>query len=197
MNSKNSSRKSSTYLWSHGLVTLLFLLGQLYATAGELITSQVSVKEGHYLIQMVMDVDAEYKKVYQHLTNYDDLHRLSTSITESELLFAAHPEYQVRVTTFSCISFICEEVVQVQNTTELSRGYIKVSVVADKSDLNYGETLWHIQASKKGTRITYSSDMVLGFWVPPLVGPILVKNKLLEETRALINGLETVANESP
>jgi len=197
MNSKKSLRKNSSHLLTNGLVTFLFFLLQSIASSGELITSRITLDEDHYLIYVVMDVEADYKKVYQLLTNYDNLHKISESITASEVIYAAHPEYVVQVTTYSCISFICQEVVQLQNTTELSRGYIRVSVVAAESDLDYGENLWHIQPYEGGTRVTFSSDMVPGFWVPPLVGTVLFKSKLLEETYAIIEGLETLANHTP
>jgi hypothetical protein len=194
MNWKSSLTKSSPRLITHGLLMMFVFLAQATTHAGELITSRITLAEDHYLIYVVMDVDADYKKVYQHLTDYDNLHKLSKSITESEIIYAAHPMYVIQVTTYSCIGIFCQEIVQVQNTTELSRGYIQVSVVAQESDLDYGENLWHIQPHEGGTRVTFISDMVPGFWVPPLVGTVLFKSKLLEETYAIIEGLESLAN---
>jgi len=195
MNWKNSLIKNKSCLVTQLLSLLLFFLLQLTAHAGQLVTSRITLDEDHYLIYVVMDVAADYKKVYQHLTDYDNLNRLSESITESEVIYAAPPRYVIKVTTYSCIAILCQEVKQVQNTTEMSQGYIKVTVVADESDLDYGENLWRIQAHEGGTRVTFISDMVPGFWVPPLVGTVLLKTKLLEETYAIIEGLEALANQ--
>lgn len=195
MSWKNSLTKNSPGIITQWLVITFVFLSQMTVNAGELITSRITQDEGHYRFYVVMDVDADYKKVYQHLTDYDNLYQLSDTITDSEVIFSVPPKFVIKVTTYSCIGFICQEVVQVQNTTEMGRGYIKVSVVAQESDLDYGENLWHIQPYENATRVTFISDMVPGFWVPPLVGPVLLKSKLLEETYAIIEGLETLANQ--
>jgi hypothetical protein len=90
--------------------------------------------------------------------------------------------------------FFCRELVQVQDVTELNDGYILVTVVPEMSDFSYSRNMWRIRKQNDDTRVTYSSDLVPSFWIPPLIGTSLFKHKLLEETRLLIENLERLAN---
>ena len=141
---------------------------------------------------MLIDADAE--RVRQLLTDYAQLDRLSNSITRSELLESHAPRYRVQVTTDGCVFLFCRELVLMQEVTELDDGYILVTVLPEMSDFAYSRNMWRIRAQKGRTRVTYSSDLVPDFWIPPLIGPALFKNKLLEESREIIENLERLAN---
>ena len=90
--------------------------------------------------------------------------------------------------------FFCRDLVQVQDVSELPNGYILVTVVPEMSDFRYSRNMWRIRTLNQQTRITYSSDLVPDFWIPPLIGTSLFKNQLLEEARLVINNLEQLAN---
>ena len=162
--------------------------------AGEVLDSHVGTHEGHYLLRIDMLIDADTERVHQLLTDYAHLDQLSPSITRSEVLDSNPPNYRLRVTTDGCMLFFCRELVQVQEVSELNDGYILVRVVPEMSDFAYSRNMWRIRTQKNQTRVTYSSDLVPGFWIPPLIGTSMFKHKLLEETRLLIENLERLAN---
>lgn len=169
---------------------------QNISPAGEVFESHVSREGDHFRVRIDMLIDANLEQVRNLLTDYAHLDRISSSITGSELLYSNKPHYRVRVMTESCVVFYCRKLVQVQDVTELTNGLILVMVVPELSDFSYGQNLWRIQAQDGGTRITYSSDVVPRFWVPPIVGTTLFQHKLLEESRHVIENLERLANPS-
>jgi len=176
----------------------LVLLGCLCALhgsqAGEVLDSHVGTNGDHYLLRIDMLINAKTDRVRQLLTDYAHLDRLSQSITRSEVLETMPPSYRIRVTTDGCMLFFCRELVQVQDVTELKDGYIVVTVLPEMSDFTYSRNVWRIRPQDEGTRVTYSSDLVPGFWIPPLIGTSIFKHKLLDETRQLIDNLEQLAN---
>ncbi len=194
MNSRNCSNAD----WRLGAQFRLIVLGCLCSLqsnlAGEVLDSHVGTNGDHYLLRIDMLINAETERVRQLLTDYNHLDRLSHSITRSELLEANPPNYRIRVTTDGCMLFFCRELVQVQAVTELNNGYILVTVLPEMSDFTYSRNMWRIRPQGGGTRVTYSSDLVPGFWIPPLIGTSIFKHKLLEETRQLIENLEQLAN---
>ena len=175
----------------------LWLLQLPALQAGELLDTHVEHVDDHYLIHIDMLIDADPQRVYACLTDYDRLDRLSPEITRSELLYANHPQYRVRVVTEGCIGPICRTVEQVQDVTELHNGYILVKVMPAMSDLRYGQNVWHIRAENGRTRVTYSADLVPDFWLPPIIGPLLFKQKLATESQNVINTLENLARTPP
>ena len=60
----------------------------------------------------------------------------------------------------------------------------------DKSDMEYGRVLWHIVQQGDFTVINYHADVVPAFFVPPLLGPYLLKGRMLEEAQKTIEGIE-------
>jgi len=164
--------------------------------AGEVFESYVVSEGDHFLVHLDMLINANPEQVRKLLTDYAHLDRLSPSITGSKLLYSNKPHHRVRVTTDSCVFFYCRQLVQVQDVTELKNGFILVKVLPELSDFSYGQNLWRIQAQDGGTRVTYTSDLVPGFWVPPIVGTAIFQRKLLEESRQVIENLERLANSS-
>ena len=121
--------------------------------------------------------------------------RVNPAIEVSEILLTRAPgNYRVRTVTHACVWFYCMRVHQVQDVTELHDGYILVTVRPEMSDFTYGRNMWRIRTLNNRTRITYSSDLVPDFWVPPLFGTSIFKNQLLEESRQVIDNLERLAN---
>lgn len=177
-----------------GLFLLVVVFSIQPVDAGEVLDSHVGTHEGHYLLRIDMLIDADTERVRQLLTDYAHLDRLSQSITRSELLENNAPQYRVRVTTNGCVIFFCRELVQVQDVNELPNGYIIVTVLPEMSDFTYGKNVWRIRTLNKQTRVTYSSDLVPDFWIPPLFGTAIFKNQLLEESRQIIENLERLAN---
>ena len=193
-NSRNCSGADRRHRSQVRLLLLGWFILIQNGLAGDVLDSHISTQEGHYLLRIDMLIDADTEKVRQLLTDYAHLDRLSHSITQSELLESNPPNYRIRVTTDGCMLLFCRELVQVQNVAELNDGYILVTVVPEMSDFTYSQNMWRIRSQKNRTRVTYSSDLVPGFWVPPLIGTAIFKRKLLDETRQLIENLETLAN---
>lgn len=164
--------------------------------AGEVFESYVSSEGDHFVVRIDMFIDANLERVRHLLTDYAHLERLSSSITDSKLLYSKKPHYRVRVVTDSCIVFYCRQLVQVQDVTELKNGFILVRVLPESSDFSYGEHLWRIQSEDGGTRVTYRSDLVPNFWVPPIFGTAIFQHKLLEESRDMLKNLARLANSS-
>ena len=192
--SRNCSSADRQKRGWHWLLLLggIFLIQSSYA--GEVLDSNVGTHEDHFLLRIDMLIDADTERVRQLLTDYAHLDQLSQSITRSEVLESQPPNYRIRVTTDGCLLFFCRELVQVQDVTELNDGYILVTVVPEMSDFSYSRNMWRIRKQNDDTRVTYSSDLVPSFWIPPLIGTSLFKHKLLEETRLLIENLERLAN---
>jgi hypothetical protein len=191
---KNYSSTKDRIRHQAGAFLLAFIFSSQSGFAGEVLDSHVGTHEGHYLLRIDMLIDADTDRVRQLLTDYAHLDRLSQSITRSELLDNNAPHYRVRVTTNGCVIFFCRELVQVQDVSELPDGYIIVTVLPEMSDFTYSKNVWRIRALNDRTRVTYSSDLVPDFWIPPLIGTAIFKNQLLEESLQVIENLERLAN---
>ncbi len=165
------------------------------AGAVEILESRVFTDDGHYLIHLDARLDAPVWRIRALLTDYPNLHRLSPTILESELLLADPPHYRIRLLSEGCVGFFCRRLEQVQAIREWRDDFIEVIDEPGRSDFRIGRAVWRIRADQEKTRLQYNGDFVPDFWIPPLLGPPLFRARLERETRRLFDRLERLARE--
>lgn len=176
------------------LLTLLLPAG---AIAGDVVSADVEYRDDRYFIDIESVVNADAGKIYSLLTDFNHLTRLNPDIKESHLVYSLDDNtHRTHIVTDSCISFFCKTITLQQDVEELGSGLIITTVVPEKSDFIYGHASWKIvDNGNHTTRIYYSNDMKPKFYVPPLIGPLLIKDKIREEVLATIDGLERRAEQ--
>lgn len=178
------------------ILLVCFTLAQAeHGHAGEVLHSHVDYEAGHYLVRLEMRIEAELETVYAFLTDFDNLIFLNDSIKTSRLLNTKGKQHHVLIEVEGCVWIYCKRVKQVQRVTEMGKGYIRAVTLPDKSDMEYGRVLWHIQQEGDFTIIQYRADYVPAFFIPPLVGPYIMKGRLLEEGEKTIQGIERLAQD--
>ena len=183
---------SSAYKYK--LIISLFLYSSV-TLGGEVLQSHVSHKDGAYDAWLEMQISAAPDKVYALLTDFNNLTKLSDAITQSTLISSKAPEYIVIIKTHNCVLFFCKDLQQTQRVIELKDGHIMVEDIKGKSDFIFADTIWQITPYKKGTLVTFATTVKPDFWLPPLIGPMLFKSRLIEETQHMIERMELLARD--
>ena len=173
---------------------LLFVSSLSFAQAGELLDAHVNYEDEHYLLHLDMRVLGKSDKIYAILTDYDHLPAVNDTIVSSKLLESKGRQHRVQYESEGCIWIFCRRINQVVIVSELANGYILSETLPAESDLSYGRTLWQVIDEGDTTRLTYDADFVPDFWVPPLIGPMIFKKRILKEGLKTINGIENLAN---
>ncbi len=159
-------------------------------TAAEILQHDITFKDKHYVLQVEMRVNGPMNKVYAILTDFNHFNTLNNSIKHSQLLFSNKNISTVEVVAEGCVLLFCKTIKQVQIVTELGGGAIHAITDPDESDMAYGETHWQLTADGNNTNVKYHSDYVPDFWVPPIIGPAILKSRLVEEAQKTIHGIE-------
>lgn len=177
------------------ILTVIFVFALISpAKGGELLAYHVKEIDGHFLLHLDMRIDADYEAIRAVLLDFARMPQVNDTVLESRLLEAHDDKYKILFVSKGCIWIFCQTIRQVALVTELNRNSIMSSIIAEQSDLRYGRSLWRLIDEKNATRVIYDADYVPDFWVPPLIGSAIAKNKMLEEGRKTINGLERVVN---
>ncbi|MDH5180601.1 MAG: hypothetical protein OEZ39_14850 [Gammaproteobacteria bacterium] len=183
----------------HHLIKGLFLTGLWIfvspASAGNVVYSHVEYRDGHYLLQLEMQVRADADAVYDVLVDFNYIYTLNDTIKQSKLLESKDKVHKVYIQTEGCIWIFCRAVRQTQKITEQPDRHLLSETIPEQSDLKFGRTLWHIRERDDESIISYRADFVPDFWVPPLIGPWLMKKRLLEEGKKTIYGIERRATD--
>ena len=77
--------------------------------------------------------------------------------------------------------------------TLLGNGHLHADVIPSESDFKYGHADWRMTVEGKGSRLLFSAALTPDFWVPPLIGPYVIKKKMREEAIETVLGLERLA----
>ena len=177
------------------LVSILCLVSSLpFAQAGELLNAYVNYEDHHYLLHLDMRVNGKSERIYAILTDFNHLSAVNDTIVSSQLLESKGRQHRVQYESEGCVWIFCRRINQVVIVSELANGFILSETLPAESDLRYGRTLWHVIDEGETTRLTYDADFVPDFWVPPLIGPMIFKKRILKEGQKTINGIETLAN---
>lgn len=164
------------------------------AQAAEMLAIQVGYDKGTYTMNSQVWFDATVEQVYQVFRNWDISTKFSSAIEESRNVepdSQGRPQFYVR--NKGCVLFFC--------TTFERRGYVEAElnevirafVDPDTSDFHLSNESWRFETKNGGTVVSYDLEMTPKFWVPPGIGPYLIKRKLKNSGGNAIDRIELLA----
>lgn len=173
----------------------------LLATAGLLISSvwgasisklDVSQKADVYKVAVDAHVDAPPAQVYAVvLADFTHLVEISPDIFTSQLVKQVNARTMVVYTeTRGCVAIFCRTLRQMQRVTELSSTDIVAVTLPQGSNVKQGTSSWHLTAEGHGTHLQWKATVEPAFWLPPFIGPALVRRVLQMQSEEFINGIE-------
>jgi len=151
-----------------------------------------------YQVEVDALVSVPEPRARELLTDYAHLGRINPDIRVSEILLTRGPgDYRVRTVSEVCVWFYCKRIHQVQDVSEAADGSVTATVIPEQSDFRYGYVRLHLWQVPGGTRVLIRGELEPDFWIPPVIGPWLVKRKLLSEALDTLQNLERVAKPAP
>src|SRR5210317_1549140 len=113
--SKTSLKTCSSVSLLTLVIFLLLALGSQLSHAGSVSHSYVDYDGDEYHLNLIMHINAPSSKVWQHLTNYNQLSKVNELVTHSEILQASNATTRVKVISEGCVLFFCRMITQVQD----------------------------------------------------------------------------------
>jgi len=177
---------------------LVWLLCSAPAAAGTIHNAAVTYQSGSFIVEVDALLDVAESRARAVLTDYQHLERLIPAVERSEILNTREPgNYRLRSVTQTCLWFYCKRLTRVQDLVEAHDGSISAIVVPEQSDFSYGTMHLNLWQEVAGTRILVRSEAAPDVWIPPLLGPWLIKRALRAEAVQTVYNLERMAAEAP
>jgi hypothetical protein len=162
--------------------------------AAEMLSIDVEHNKGTYTMNSVVWFDATVEQVYEVFRYWDNSTKFSSAIVESrdvEPDEQGRPQFYVR--NKGCVLFFC--------TSFERRGYAEVElntvirafVDPETSDFHLSNESWQFAERDGGTVVIYDLEMRPKFWIPPAIGPYLIKRKLRNNGSRAIDRIELIA----
>jgi hypothetical protein len=181
-----------------GRATLMFLATGLLLSgpvaAYTLDDTSIRHSAGVYTVAFDMRLDADAAQVRSLMTDYDRLDRLSDIVIDSRVLdVMPDGSKRMQLDVRACVWIFCRTVRRVQDVATLDNGDLSTRALPERSDFSHAVERWRIDASGGGTRIRYNAQLAPSFFVPPLLGPYLMKQAIRRELISAAQHLEALA----
>lgn len=164
------------------------------ANAAEMLSIRVDHEDGHYLMNSKVWFDAPVESVFEVFRRWDYSVEFSGAIVESKDVAPddrGRPQFYVQ--NRGCVLFFCKSFER--------RGYVELKLNSfllaftdpDSSDFHRSDERWDFETRDGGTVVTYDLTMKPKFWIPPAIGPFLLKRKLRNDGGNAIDRIEVIA----
>jgi hypothetical protein len=175
----------------------LLALGVVFmstASAAELLSIDVDHDHGTYTMSSEVWFDANVEQVFEVFRYWDNSVNFSSAIVESRDLEPdelGRPQFYVRnkgCVLFFCFTFERQGYVESEPNSE-----ILAFVDPETSDFHFSNERWMFEDRDGGTLVTYDLEMKPKFWIPPGIGPYVIKRKLRDSGGDIVDRIEAIA----
>ena len=177
---------------------LLLALPAITLSAAEFSSLELVRDGDDYRVLADVFIEAPAEGVFEVLTDYEGFPRLSSVFREGRVV---EPIEDGRGVVYlhmkGCVLFFCREV-EIVVFLEIEP-YRRILAIVDpeRSDLHYGRASWTLAPEEGGTLVTYELDMRPQFWIPPVIGPLIIKAALRYRGLRAARRLEALASGRP
>lgn len=177
----------------HALFAVLISLTSS-ASAAELKSIQVDYEDGVYVMQSQVWFDTRVDQVFHIFRHWDYSPKFSSAIVAAKDL---PPDEQGRAQFYvrnrGCVLFFCSSFERYGTVEAIENLEIHATADAARSDFYVSNESWTFLERNGGTIVTYDLEMQPKFWIPPGIGPYMIKHKLRKSGAAAIDRIEVLA----
>ena len=176
-------------------------IGGLWATAPSfaaiITTIEVDYDDGVYRLDSDTYIDAPREAIFDVITDYENFGRISSAYTDYGFLPSAADGIPIIHTTLEgCVLFFCVTMRRVERMLTNAPSFVRTETLPEQSDFKFSVSEWTLVPEGDGTKMTYHLTMEPDFWVPPIIGPWVLKRRLERGGTGAINRIERLAQQA-
>ena len=160
-------------------------------------TIEVEHDDGVFRLVSNAYLAAPREAIFEVLTDYDRFGRISSTYTDYGFMAPAADGTPIIYTTMEgCVMFFCVNMRRVERMEVEAPGSIRTDTLPEQSDFKLSISEWTLEPEAGGTSMTYRLTMEPDFWIPPLIGPWVLKQRLERGGSGAVNRIERLAREA-
>ena len=177
------------------LFILLTFLVPAFAAAAEIRTVHVEHEGKRYVMESEVAFDVGLEALYEVFLDYDLSPEFSSWVVDARNLELEDGRRGYFVQNRGCLLFVCQTTVR-EGLVEFER-FERIEARADPalSDFEVSNESWTFREEDGATIVTYQLEMVPKFWVPPVIGPYVIKRKLRTSGNDALDRIEEIAQQ--
>lgn len=176
---------------------LLVLLLSTTANAVELRSVIVEREDDLFFLESEVWFAAATGPLYEVFLNYDLTHQFTSFVIASRNL---EPDELGRrrffISNQGCVWFICRSFERTGHVEHIPNEYIHSTADPELSDFHTSIETWEFKPEGEGTVVIYKFQFEPKFWLPPLIGPYVLKRKLELDSDHALSRIEALAQDN-
>lgn len=176
------------------LLTFVLFMVASVGNAAEILDVSVERESGTYFMRSEVRFHVPPRYLFDVLTDWDLSTQFSSVVVESRNVPAdesGRPGFYAR--NRACVAFFCKSFERTGYVEAQPLDFITAVADPDNSDFHVSVEEWHFAPDGETTTISYQLEMRPKFWVPPLIGPYLIKRKLEKDGGEALARIESIA----
>ncbi len=182
-----------------GLAGLALIGFAARAAAADIEHAEFRYEDHHYHYAYSARLAAPVAAVRRVMTDYDVLARLNDDIVFSRVLTRFDDRSLKRQMLLKhCVMMFCFDIDFIERIELTDDGRIVATIVPDEGSFASGRTEMAFEALPDGsTRVSSVAEQKPTFFVPPVIGPLMMKRSFLKEIAETTRNIERLARETP
>ena len=166
------------------------------ALAADMRVVEVEYEDGYYMMVSEVWFDVAREPLFDVFSDWDIATEFSSFVVESRNVGPdENGVLGYYVLNSACIMFFCKSAERNGVVTLDGNDAIYASADPARSDFELSDESWIFADDSDGTLVRYELKMKPGFWVPPFIGPYLIKRKLRSDGGAALDRIEVIAKQ--
>lgn len=175
-------------------VALVLALFAAAAESADLRSVSIERVDGVYTMNSVVWFDARIDAVYNVFLDWDLSEQFSSIVVEARNTGSdANGDRGFYTRNRACILFYCKSVERYGAIEHEPLKFIRATVDPERSDFHLSNESWEFAEEAAGTLITYRLEMRPKFWIPPIIGPYVLKRKMRDDGVEALDRIEGIA----
>lgn len=177
-------------------LAVLWVLVAGAATAAEMRSIDVQFEDGFYTLTSTVWFDARLESTYEVFSRWDTSEAFSSAVVEARDLEPGddgRPGFYV--VNRACILLFCKSMIREGWVEREPNTVLRAYADPERSDFKVSNETWTFVEADGGTIVTYHLYMQPDFWVPPAIGPYMIKRKLRNSGGRALDRIEAIAQQ--
>lgn len=173
------------------------------ADAAQVSSVRVTRDVGRFLIDLRIAIEAPAPAVFRALQDYPAMVRYNPDLRAVRVQATGVPgRVRLFTTIHACVLVFCKTMHQEQIMTAVANadgGVLEAKLLPRGGAFLAGSGRWTVRpcrAAAATTCLHASIELLPAFWVPPVIGPWVIRRKMAEEAERTSAGLERMARQA-
>ena len=170
------------------IVLAMLIVSLCLATANaNLMGTDIQVDGNTYRYQFEAQIAAPFAATRAVVTDPDELKSINDSVIESRILETyADGTIKRKLLVEQCVLVFCFDLRFIEKVEAHGAQEIVATIIPEESNFRHGVATWQLEPiGEQRTRIRVVAEQEPDFWIPPVIGPAIIKRvfrKEIEET---------------